>query len=90
MYSRATQTYDGTITVLNNSTSVINGPVRVVLTNLTPGVTLTGNPSPPIVNNSPAVIIPGTTTLSPGQSASATISFSDPTNALIQFTPVVE
>jgi hypothetical protein len=90
VYSRVTRTYNGTITVLNNTASVINGPVRVLLTNLTPGVTLTGNPGPPIVNNSPVVTIPGTTTLSPGQSAGTTISFNNPSNVLIQFTPVVE
>jgi hypothetical protein len=88
IFNRATRTYNGTITVLNNTANVINGPVRVVLTNLTPGVTLTG--APPIVNGSPAVIIPGTNTLSPGQSAGTTISFSDPSNVSIQFTPVVE
>jgi hypothetical protein len=86
-YNRRMQTFSGTITVTNNTSVAIKGPLLVILANLTPGVTLTGNP--PIVSGSPAVVIPGTTTLSPGQSATATVVFSDPANAVVNFTPEV-
>jgi hypothetical protein len=86
VYSRATKTYNGTLTITNNSSSAISGPVTVALTGLTTGVTLEGNP--PLFEGSPEVIFPAGT-LNPGQSASQPISFSDPSNARIVFKPVV-
>jgi hypothetical protein len=86
VYSRTTKTFNGTLTITNNSSSAIGGSVRVALTGLTTGVTLNGNP--PLFDGSPEVIFPAGT-LNPGQSASQPISFSDPSNARIVFTPVV-
>ena len=86
VYSRATKDYTGTLTITNNSSSPISGEVVVALTGLTTGVTLNGNP--PTFDGSPAVIFPAGT-LNPGQSASQPISFSDPSNARIVFTPVI-
>jgi len=80
VYSRATKLYSGTLTITNNSSSPISGTVTVELTNLTAGVTFEGG--------SPDVVFPSVT-LNPGQSTSLPISFSDPSNARIQFTPVV-
>jgi hypothetical protein len=86
VYSRATRTYTGTLTITNNSSSPIAGAVTVALSNLTAGVTLNGDPT--FFEGSPEVVF-AAGTLSPGQSASQAISFSDPGNARIQFTPVV-
>jgi hypothetical protein len=87
-FSRITQTYSGTITVVNNTSSAVSGPLQIVLTNLTSGVTVTGNP--PIVDGWPAVpILASGATLNPGQSASAEVAFSNPSNALINFTAEV-
>jgi hypothetical protein len=84
VYSRATKLYSGTLTITNNSSSSISGTVTVELTNLSAGVTFEGDP----VANTPEVVFPSVT-LSPGQSTSLPISFSDPSNVRIQFTPVV-
>jgi hypothetical protein len=86
VYSRATKDYSGTLTITNNSSSPISGAVTVALTDLTAGVALNGNP--PLHDGSPEVVF-SSVTLSPGQSESQPISFSDPSNARIVFTPVV-
>jgi hypothetical protein len=86
VYSRASKTYNGTLTITNNSSSAILGPVAIALTGLTAGVTLNGNP--PLFEGSPGVIFPAGT-LNPGQSVSQPISFNDASNARIVFTPIV-
>ena len=81
IYNRRTATFYGTVTVTNNTSSTVTGPLAVSITNLTAGVTLnSANPVPVLASGA---------TLNPGQSASGTVSFSDPTNVVINFTPVV-
>ncbi|MBV9611436.1 MAG: hypothetical protein JO091_03145, partial [Acidobacteriaceae bacterium] len=85
-YSRRTQTFDGTVTITNNGSSATTGPYYVSLSNLTGGALMNG-----IVHNGlPAVQVLGAgATLQPGQSASAAVSFSNPSFAVINYTPVV-
>jgi hypothetical protein len=85
VYSRVSKTYHGTLTIENNSSNAISGTVTVALNNLTPGVTFLGDP----VQGTPEVVFTLSSPLAPGQSASLPISFSDPTNTLIQFTPAI-
>lgn len=88
LYSRATHAYNGTITVLNNTSSAVSGPLVVVLNNLPSGVTLLNNTQ---TSGAPGVSVLGSGgSLAPGQSAQATVSFSNPGNLQITFTPVVE
>ncbi len=82
-YNRRTGTYNGTITISNNSSISISGPLVVAITGLTPGVTVSGGVSS-------ISILPAGSSLAPGQSASAPISFLNPSNSLITFTPIVE
>jgi hypothetical protein len=86
LYNRRTQTFTGTVTVTNNTSAAVSGPLMVILANLTPGVTLTN--SALTVNGSPAISL-GSQILAPGQSAVATVVFSNPSNAPINFTPEV-
>ena len=79
LYSRTSKVYTGTITVTNNTSGVIAGPLTISLTGLPAGVT----PS----SGSAAIVISGP--LAPGQSSSAPVSFLDPTNVHITFVPVV-
>jgi hypothetical protein len=88
VYSRVSKSYNGTLTITNNSSNSISGPVTIALTSLTSGVTMTGNP-PLFTDGSPEVIFPSSVTLNPGQSTSLPISFTDPSNARITFTPIV-
>jgi hypothetical protein len=83
-YNRRTQIFSGAVTVANTSTTTLNGPLSVVLTGLTAGVTAlnaTGSTvSGPYYTFD---VLP----LPPGQSASFGVEFTDPSNARIGFTP---
>ncbi len=83
VYNRATHLYTGTLTVTNNNQTAVNG---VALSSLTNGVTLvnaTGS------NQSGDPIITFSQPLNPGVAINVPLqSFSDPSNAKINFTPV--
>jgi hypothetical protein len=86
-YSRATRTFNGTVTITNNTSSAVTGPYSVELTNLPGGVTLTNGT---LIGGVPAVQVVGSgAMLNPGQSATTAIVFSDPSMTTITFTPVV-
>jgi hypothetical protein len=87
VYSHLTRTFSGTVTVLNTSGQSIAGPIEIVLTNLTAGVTLV-NATGTFVGN-PYIAVLASGSLAAGQSANVAVRFSDPSNALIHFTPVV-
>ena len=86
LFSRVTQTFNGTMTVKNISGSAIAGPIVVVLTNLPVNVTLANAGG--TFNGSPYIVVPSVTLLSPGQSASVALRFANPGNAIINFVPV--
>ncbi|MBV8902945.1 MAG: hypothetical protein JOZ22_04850 [Acidobacteriia bacterium] len=89
IYSRVTRTYNGTITIRNNSSNPISGPIYVLLQNLTQGVTLIGSDTSVIMGLPAVQVLGGGATLQPGQSATAPVAFSDPGGAPINFTPVI-
>lgn len=87
VYNRRTQLFSGMVTLTNTGTTSVTGPVSVELVNLTPGVTLTNATT---IGGLPAVpVIGGGVTIAPGQSLSAAISFSNPSQSLISYTPVI-
>ncbi len=79
--NRATGLLVATLT-LTSKGGPISGPVQVVLTNLTPGVTMTNNSG--TRNGSPYI------TLSAGVPSSVQIQFSNPSGGFISFTPVID
>jgi YVTN family beta-propeller protein len=89
-YSRVSRTFNGTVTITNISSSAISGPFQILFTALTAGVTLanaTGN-----FSGSPYLTVPtagGIASLMPGQSATVSVQFDDPSFAAIKFTPVI-
>jgi hypothetical protein len=86
-YSRASRTFNGTLTITNNTSSAVTGHYSVELTNLPGGVTLTNGT---LIGGIPAVQLVGSgVTLNPGQSATGPIVFSNPSMTTITFTPVV-
>lgn len=86
-YSRIAKTYSITFKVLNNTNSAVNGPCFVVLNGLTGGTLTNGT----TLGGTPAILIlPGGSSLSPGQSASVVATFSDPTAAPINYTAVAQ
>jgi hypothetical protein len=85
-YSRVSQTFNGTVTLKNISSSTVSGPLQIVFTGLTAGVTLvnaTGSLSGP-----PYLTVP-TASLAPGQSVTVSVKFQNPSDATINFTPAI-
>jgi hypothetical protein len=87
VYSRASRTYSGIVTVANSGSSTIPGPFVLWLNNLTNGVTLTNGNG--LFNGYPHIDPAVPTSLAPGESFTVPVTFSNPANAKITFTPVV-
>jgi hypothetical protein len=85
-YSRVTHTFNGTVTIKNTGASAINGPFQIVFSSLTSGVTLVN--ATDSFKGSPFLTIPAVVSLAPGQSATVSVQFSDPSSARINFTPI--
>jgi len=86
LFSRSSHLYTGAMTVTNTSAQPLSGPLQVVLTNLTAGVTLANATGSAL--GAPYITLPGVSTLNPGQSATVSLQFGNPANTLIDFTPV--
>ena len=86
-YSRVSQTFIGTVTIKNIASSTINGPIQIVFTSLTTGVTLANASN--TFTGIPYLTLPGVTSLLAGQSATVAVQFKNPSNALINFAPVI-
>lgn len=85
VYSRATKLYSGKLTITNNGTTDFTGILGVALNNLTTGVTLTNAVG---TYNSAPYVTASTSGLSAGASITIPLTFNDPSNAKINFTPV--
>ena len=85
-YSRVSQTFNGTVTLTNISSGAISGPLQVLLTGVTPGVTLANGTGD--LSGTPYLTIP-TLALAPGQSITVSVHFKNPSNATINFTPAI-
>lgn len=86
-YSRVTQTFTGTVTITDISGAAINGPFQIVFSSLTANVTLMNATG--VFGGNAYLTVPNVTSLSAGQSATVSIQFSDPSDAKINFTPVI-
>jgi hypothetical protein len=84
VYNRATKLYTGNLTITNNGDDY-SGTLDVALNNLTSGVTLTNALGQH--NGAPYAAVT-TSGLAAGASTTIPLSFSDPSNAKINFTPV--
>ena len=81
--NRSTQLYSGKLTITNKSSDRIDGPLTVVLGDLTPGVTLanaTGS-----CNGIPAVVNVAPLGLDPGKSATVPVLLRNPSHKKIRF-----
>jgi len=81
VFSRVTQTYNGTFTIINTGAQTIAGPIQLVLNNLPLGVTVVNANG--LTNGSPFLTIPNVANLGPGKSASVAVRFHDPLNLAI-------
>jgi len=87
VYSRVTQTFNGTVTLVNIGSTALNGRLELVLTALSAGVVLANATG--IWNNFPFVTIPNAPTLSPGAAATIPVRFKNTSSNAVTFTPVV-
>ena len=83
--NRATGLWSETLTVTNTSASPISGPVQVVLSSLSANATMVNNTG--LRNGSPYITVSGGT-IQPGASVAVTLTFQNPTNGFINFTPL--
>ncbi|MGO9261996.1 MAG: beta strand repeat-containing protein [Bryobacteraceae bacterium] len=78
VFSRATNTYSGTVTIANISSTPIAAPIQSVFTNLISGATLTNAtgkvPSGPYAG-APYITVAGSSPLAPGASVSISVKF---------------
>jgi hypothetical protein len=78
VYSRATGTYSGTVTIQNTGSKAIAAPIQSVFTNLISGATLTNQtgkvPSGPYAG-APYITVAGNSPLAPGASATISVKF---------------
>jgi uncharacterized repeat protein (TIGR01451 family) len=84
--NRATRLWTATMTIANNSGTAINGPIQVVLTNLSPNATMVNNTG--ARNGSPYLTV-SVGGLAAGASVAALIQFTNPTSGFINCTPQI-
>ena len=85
VYNRATRLYTGDLTITNTGAANFTGTLGVALNNLTSGVTLTNAAG---TYNSAPYVTASTSGLVAGASITIPLTFSDSSNAKINFTPV--
>jgi uncharacterized protein len=79
--NRVTGVFSGTISIKNTSAATINGPINVLLRNLTAGVTLTNAAG----TEGGAPYITGTGPIVPGATLTLPVTFSNPSRALLNY-----
>ncbi len=86
-YNPFQRTYSGTVTVRNNTTKTVSGPVYVQLQGLNGGIMVAGT----VLNGGyrSLVVLSAGKSIAPGASVSARILFLDPKNLVISYKPVV-
>jgi hypothetical protein len=84
VYNRATQSFNGTLKLSNNTAGAIAGPVYLVLDGLPSGVTLQNASG--LRNGKPYITLGG---LAAGSSVSTALVFKNPANLSLTYTPVV-
>jgi uncharacterized repeat protein (TIGR03803 family) len=84
-YSRVSQTFDGTVTIMNTSNSAVRGPLQILFNEITPGVTLV-NATNSFYGIPYLTVASG---LAPGQSATVDVQFKNPSDVKISFTPAI-
>ena len=87
-YSRVSQTFNGTVTITNISSSAVSGPLQILFTTLPANVTLanaTGS-----VSGAPYLSVPAAAvSLTAGQSTTVSVQFKNPSGVTINSTQVI-
>ncbi len=86
IYSRTTRTFNGTVTITNTGNQPVSAPLQLVFANLTSGVDVVNKTG--TFQGSP-YITASVSSLAPGASVNVAVRFSNPSNAMIDYTPQV-
>jgi hypothetical protein len=86
-YSRVSQTFNGTVTLKNISSSAISGPLQIVFFGMPASVTLVNATSN--LSGTPYLTVPAAAGLAPGQSTTFSVQFKNPSNVTLNVTPVI-
>ena len=86
-YSHATKTFTGTVTITNISGTTLTTPTsfQLALNSLTAGAALVNATG--TFNQGPYITVPMIVSLLPGQSVTVPVQFSNPSNAILNYTP---
>jgi hypothetical protein len=87
VYSRVSQTFNGTVTITNVTSNPISGPFSLLFTRLTAGVTLANAQG--TYSGSPFLTVPGLENLAAGKSATVGVELQNPSLGVMDFTPVL-
>jgi hypothetical protein len=87
-YSRISRTYVGAVTLTNTGSASVNGPFQILFTGLPANVTLVNATG--TLSGTPYITVSAPASLAPGQSVVVNVQFTDPSNATIHFTPVIQ
>jgi hypothetical protein len=85
-YSRASQTFNGSVTITNLGNTAIRGPLQIVFSGLSANVTLLNATSS--LSGTPYLTVL-VASLASGQSVTVSVQFRNPWNVAIQFMPVI-
>jgi len=85
-YSRVSQTFNGTVTLRNISSSALTGPLQILFTGMPPTVTLVNATGE--LSGTPYLTV-ATTGFASGQSVTVSVQFKNPSNATINLTPAI-
>ena len=86
-YSRVSQTFNGTVTLRNIGSSPISGPLQILFTAMPTGVTLVNATNN--LSGTPYLTVPAIASLAPGQAATVSVQFKNPSDAVINAVPVI-
>jgi hypothetical protein len=86
-YSRVSQTFNGTVTLTNISSSAISGPLQILFTGMPGNVTLVNATAN--LSGTPYLTVPAVGSLAPSQSVTVTVQFRNPSDTTINLSPVI-
>lgn len=86
-YSRVSQTFNGTVTVSNISSSAISGPLQLLFMGMPANVILVNATAN--LSGTPYLTVPAVASLAAGQSVTVSVQFKNPLNTTISLTPAI-
>lgn len=87
IYSRATRQFIATVRVTNQGASPLSGPLHVVFNGLGPGIQLVNRTG--FLGSAPYLTLPNSSSVMPGATVTATVTFTNSSPSYITFAPAV-